>query len=103
MPEYIKTTSSIRRTKRILLVLGAVTFLGGCASGRVYMSTLRDYPQCVTQAGISRAKVDACMDSSSDKADFNSCLAGKQVPQPKIDELNACVDSHRRSTIGNLF
>jgi hypothetical protein len=26
----------------------------------------------------------------------------KKVPQYKIDALNACVDSHRRRTIGNL-
>lgn len=85
------------------IVLGVLPLFGaGCASGRMYMSTLRNYPDCVTQAQISRAKVDACMDSS-DKDSFNECLLSKKVPQSKIDVLNACVDSHRRSWIGNFF
>lgn len=85
------------------IILGALPLLGaGCAGGRMYMSTLRNYPDCVTQAQIARAKVDACMDSS-DKASFNDCLVSKSVPQSKINVLNACVDSHRRSSIGNIF
>lgn len=81
---------------------GVVTLLAGCWSGAMYMTTLRNYPECVTQSQISRVKVDACMDSS-DKSDFNACLADKKVPQYKIDALNSCVDAHRRSSIGNLF
>jgi hypothetical protein len=68
----------------------------------MYMSTVRNYPACASQAQISRVKVDACMDSG-DKADFNACLVSKNVPRGKIDVLKACIDSHRRSTIGNLF
>jgi hypothetical protein len=76
----------------------------GCAdaSGRVYMTTLRNYPGCVTQAQINQAKVGACGDST-DKSSLNACLVSKNVPQSKIDVLNTCVDSHRRSSIGNLF
>lgn len=82
----------------------AVTFclLAGCSSGRVYMATLRDNPDCVAQAGISRVKVNACMDSRG-KEDLNSCLSAQRVPQTKIANLNACVDARRRTTIGNLF
>jgi len=72
------------------------------ASGRVYMTTLRNYPGCVTQAQINPAKVGACGDST-DKPSLNACLVSKNVPQSKIDVLNTCVDSHRRSSIGNLF
>ena len=68
----------------------------------MYMSALRDYPNCVNRAQISQVKVDGCMDSGN-KADFNACLASKNVPQNKIDVLNACVESHRRSRIGNIF
>ena len=81
---------------------GVLALVGGCGSGAMYMTTLRNYPECVTQAQISRVKVDACMDSS-DKTDFNACLVDKKVPQSKIDVLNSCVDAHRRSSIGNLF
>ena len=85
------------------IALGWVWNLGGCASSdRVYISTLRNYPTCGTESGIGVAKLDACLDNST-KADVNSCLLDKKVPQAKIDRLNACVDAHRRSTIGNLF
>ena len=86
-------------------VLGALLLIAaGCssASNRMYMPTLRDYPGCVSQAQINRAKVDACS-SSTDKASFNACLVSKNVPQSKIDALNACVDARRRRSIGNLF
>lgn len=103
MSEYKKAAECVPRTGVILILLGALTVLGGCSpSGRVYMTTLRNYPACVTESGISQAKVDACMDNT-DKADFNSCLVDKKVPQPRIDRLNACVEAHRRTTIGNLF
>lgn len=81
---------------------GGFALLAGCGSGAMYMTTLRNYPECVTQSQISQAKVDACMDSSN-KSDFNACLVDRKVPQRKIDVLNACVDAHRRSSIGNLF
>lgn len=84
------------------MLSAALMLVSGCASGRVYMSTLRNYPECVTQAQISPAKVDACMDSTG-KTDFNACLVDRKVPQNKIDVLNGCVDSHRRSMIANLF
>jgi hypothetical protein len=90
------------RSALIGIVLGVLPLFGAGCAGHMYMSTLRDYPNCVTQAQISRAKVDACMDSS-DKASFNDCLLSQKVPQSKIDVLNACVDSHRRSSIGNFF
>jgi len=84
------------------LLSAMLMLISGCASGRVYMGTLRNYPQCVAQAQISQAKVDGCMGSNG-RADLNACLVGKNVPQYKIDALNACVESHRRSSIANLF
>jgi hypothetical protein len=87
------------------MILGALALAAaGCAgtSNRLYMPTLRNYPGCVSKAQISQTKVDGCM-GSTDQASFNACLVSKNVPQSKIDVLNACVDSHRRSTIGNLF
>lgn len=83
-------------------LLSAGMVLSGCASGSIYMSTLRNYPGCVARAQISQAKVDACMNSTGE-SDFNSCLADRNVPQDKIDTLNACVDSRRRRTIGSFF
>lgn len=76
----------------------------GCSStgGQWYMPTLRSYPGCVSQAQISQVKIDGCMDST-DQTTFNSCLVSKSVPQSKIDVLNNCVNTHRRSTIGNIL
>jgi hypothetical protein len=102
MIRRITFTSKTVSGALIGLLSAALMLVSGCSSGRVYMSTLRNYPDCVTQAQISRAKADACMDST-DKADFNACLADRKVPQNKIDVLNRCVDSHRRGMIGNLF
>jgi hypothetical protein len=93
------------RVALLIMVLSTLPLIaGGCASasGRMYMTTLRNYPGCVSQAQIGQVKVDGCMDST-DKASFNACLVSKNVPQSKIDVLNACVDSHRRSSIGNIF
>lgn len=97
----------IHRNRSNTVLIGIIVGVGslfgvGCGGGHMYMATARNYPNCVTQAQISPAKANACMDSS-DKASFNDCLASKNVPQSKIDVLNACIDSHRRSSIGNWF
>lgn len=102
MVRRITFTSKTVSGGLVALLSAALMLFSGCAGGRVYMSTLRNYPDCVTQAQINRAKVDACMDSTN-KVDFNACLVDRKVPQNKIDALNRCVDSHRRGMIGNLF
>ena len=82
------------------LLLGVLPLIAGCA-GHAYRSTLQNNPECVTQANINRDKVDACM-SSRDRYDFSDCLASKGVKQSKIDDLNSCLDAHRR-TFRDLF
>jgi len=103
MRGIIPSGMKLSNGRLIALLLGTLTLVGGCASsGRVYMGTLREHPNCVAEAGIARAKVDACMNRRN-QADFNSCLADRKVPARKIGRLNACVDSHRRSTIASYL
>ncbi len=95
---------SLRSSLLILLSLTLPLLVGGCsgASGQLYMPALRNYPGCVGQAQINQTKVDGCMDSA-DQTAFNACLVSKNVPQSKIDVLNNCVNSRRRSTLGNIL
>jgi hypothetical protein len=82
------------------LLLGMLPLVEGCA-GHAFRSTLQNNPECVSQADVNRDKVNACM-YSRDRSDFNDCLASKGVKQSKINDLNACLDAHRR-TFRDLF
>lgn len=88
------------KIRLIGLVLGVLPLVEGCGS-HAYRSNLQNNPECVTQANINRDKVNACM-YSGNRSEFNDCLSSKGVKQSKINDLNTCLDAHRR-TFRDLF
>ncbi|MGH7935036.1 MAG: hypothetical protein ACREQN_17990 [Candidatus Binataceae bacterium] len=75
--------------------LGMPLMLGGCS--RRFKQTVRNNPECVTQAGINQNKIDNCLSGTRRRDEFNTCLASRGVGQMKIDRLNQCIDAHRYS------
>jgi hypothetical protein len=103
MREDLPARAHFSRTSLIVAALATMTLLGGCfGGGRRYMATVRNSPDCVTSAGINPAKVNACS-SRTNRADFNACLASRNVSAERINNLNACIDARQRRGLAGLF